>query len=46
MVEVTSKPTSLSRLVKSKYAMLEILSYVFTQREAIYTMRMVNKKFL
>ena len=46
MVEAsTPKTESQSKLVKSKYSMLEILSYAFTRREAIYVMRMINKRF-
>lgn len=47
MVEATTtNPQRGGKVVRSKYMMLEIFSYLWTRREAIYNLRMLNRRFL
>ena len=44
MVEAKESQTKV-KLAKSKYAMLEIFSFLWTRREAIYELRRINRRF-
>lgn len=45
MVEASTNKEVGPSLAKSKYSMLEVFSFLYTRREAIYNLRLINKRF-